>query len=180
MLKKIWHDPVWSKVIAAAILGLFSLGYFLDFLPVAWGWIKAACLFFIGTTPVWNWLLIPWGIATVAYSSWLALKAYADWRKPWRKYTQDVLHNLRWRWQYDRKGKVTNLKCHCRRCDFEIVPSRPTLNGRISFICNSCNSNFQPSNLGQDWNNQDWQSIITREIYKKIISGEWSQTVKSK
>lgn len=35
MLKKIWHDPVWSKVIAGVILGIGTAAavYFLDWWP---------------------------------------------------------------------------------------------------------------------------------------------------
>lgn len=59
MLKRIWADPVWSKVIATGIVavGAVIASYFLNLLPTFWGWLWAAVVFLGSTSAVWNWLL---------------------------------------------------------------------------------------------------------------------------
>jgi hypothetical protein len=41
MLKKIWHDPVWSKVIAVGIIAIFTAvgSYLLGWFPIIGQWL---------------------------------------------------------------------------------------------------------------------------------------------
>src|SRR5450755_3569081 len=63
LLKKLWHDPVWSKVIAGLILGglaiiggLWSKSDFSPDFAIAWTAAKS------GLGAVWAWLVAPIGI----------------------------------------------------------------------------------------------------------------------
>ena len=59
MLRKIWHDPVWSKVIVGVVLsiGAATVAYFLDWWPRIIQSLTAAPRFLGQRTSVPNWLL---------------------------------------------------------------------------------------------------------------------------
>ena len=59
MLKKLWNDPVWSKVIAGAILAVGTLlgTYFLDWWPTIGRFAKDAYNFALSPTSLLNWII---------------------------------------------------------------------------------------------------------------------------
>lgn len=59
MFKKLWHDPVWSKVIAGVILavGATVVTYFLNWWPVISEFVSRCITFALASTSTPNWLL---------------------------------------------------------------------------------------------------------------------------
>jgi len=59
MLKKLWNDPVWSKVIAAAIIGLAGIAFvsYRHWWSVIWHWITDLHAYLVSTTPIRHWVL---------------------------------------------------------------------------------------------------------------------------
>src|SRR3954467_9747363 len=105
VLKKIWADPVWSKVIAAAILALagFIASYLFNWWPAIAHAVGAAWGFLVGATVLPNWaigfgfiLTLPTFIILYA----MVRGRFADAAGPdWRSYTKDQFFGLVWRWR---------------------------------------------------------------------------------
>ncbi len=120
MLKKLWNDPVWSKVIATGILALAGavwVAYKQNWLPVmwrgitvAWHGITVAWAFLLGTTTVRRWVLGAFMLGTglfillligVLLIAWQAKKQTQD-SPEWRSYTNDNFYGLiKWVWDYE-------------------------------------------------------------------------------
>lgn len=179
VLKKIWNDPVWSKVIAAGIVaagGLFST-YRLNWWP---GWItrRLASLwaYLLSPSTVPHWLLVLLGLvgipiivlATVLV--WIAVfpKATAP---NWTSYTTDLFDGLRWRWRYA-NGCVDRLLSFCPHCDFQVYPDNTSpFAVIINFHCESCGRNLGTCE-GPD---NRLNSRVTRLIQQKLRAGTWRE-----
>jgi hypothetical protein len=142
VLRKLWHDPVWSAVIAALIVAvLLSMGaYFLNWWPTIIGSSMAAYRFVWQSTPVWNWLLGVLGFIALLVVTRVTV---AIWRRPpgWRTYREDILCDLVWRWTYDSGNRISTLHAYCRHCDLEIdpVPGPYLAGGPSLYECDGCN-----------------------------------------
>ena len=97
VLGKIWTDPVWSKVIAAGIVGAIAT-------PLAYHWwegLSAAGVSVMGflavKTPVPNWLLGTMGLCTTLLVGMIIMVGYALLRSkaepgpPWLNYLEDPI-----------------------------------------------------------------------------------------
>lgn len=172
-LKKIWHDPVWSKVIAAGVLGL------LGWLTYRWRlWaalrdeIVAAWTFLGSTSPVRHWVLglltvvMMVAVATAVLILWIVLSGRSRPPAPdWRAYTTDVFYDLRWRWRYE-DGRIGGLSPFCPRCGYALVPEDWGMN--LHFQCDKCPREYTVR--------QSWHSLLSkveRLVYQKLSSGEW-------
>ena len=183
MLKKIWHDPVGSNVIAglivSVVVGLVTwLAYLLNWLP---GWMtrRIAGLWAYLLSPLVfpHWLfillvflLIVLGVPTIIAVTTTkrpenATQSLVPLALPLRlSYTTDVFDGLRWRWRYAGE-KIDQLFPFCPNCDFQVSPNYPTSSKtRVHFQCESCGENL---GVRQGPYN-DLRSKVTRLIERNI------------
>jgi len=179
--KSIWKDPVWSAVIATALVALATaIGtYFFNYWPTIGNWFGAVSDFLTSRTNVANWLLGLLGLFALCTLFILGLLAWvatrpSDHSNPlpsWQTYTTDTFFGLRWRWQYV-GGVIERLTTYCPSCDYQIF-SEPTNSytafDRIGFKCDCCHRQ-----LGTfDESYQSLESKVERFIHQKIRSGTW-------
>jgi hypothetical protein len=181
MVKKLWNDPVWSKVIAGVILTVVATigAYFLDWWPsigsFIWNCYKS--IFFTTTTP--NWLL---GILCILSLPTIVIALALLWEKvhpkkqndshSWRSYTTDNYFGLRWRWKYYQDGGIYDVYTFCPHCDFQVFPydaSGYRIIDRIGYQCDSCGRD-----LGQvDESRDSLENKVIRLIQQKLRTGLW-------
>jgi hypothetical protein len=176
-LKRAWNDPVWSKVIAGAILAALGL-----FLSIWLDWWPAIIRFARGSTTLPNWLLTvlvlaAFGMLGVAgLILWVSRVAPAGPR--WRGFTEDVVMGLRWRWRYsaDADAEMWDLHAFCPTCDFQLFPKDvgpyryPPV---VMYPCENCGFQSQLFDLPSG----ELESLVRRQVQRKIRSGEWKNTV---
>lgn len=180
-LTKIWHDPVWSKVIAGFILavGAIAASYFFDWWPMIGELVAQCYAFVLASTYVPNWLLfilglliLPLGIifGVIVWQKVFTPQAIAP---SWQNYTTDFFFGLRWRWTYGGGGQIHDVHTFCPHCDFQVYPqdvSSYRFIDHIAFHCESCNrrlGEFQES-FGS------LESKTKRFIQQKLRNGTWS------
>ena len=180
MLKKLWNDPVWSKVIAGAILAVGTLlgTYFLDWWPTIGRFAKDAYNFALSPTSLLNWIIGVLGL--LAAPTIIGLLAII-WQKifpssssatDWRNYTTDKFFGLRWRWRYFGDGKIYDVHTFCPHCDFQIYAEDASAYravDRITFRCDSCSQR-----LGEfDEPFASLENKVKRFVQQKIRNGSW-------
>jgi hypothetical protein len=108
MWKKIWTDPVWSKVISAAILGIVGLAgsYVLNWWPAIGAWLAGALAFSASQSLVPHWaiglvvlLALP-TVLLVLIAAWGRIFPGSDEKPNPLTYTSDVFFGIRWRWSF--------------------------------------------------------------------------------
>jgi hypothetical protein len=178
---KIWHDPVWSKVIATLVLALLAaIGtYFFDWWPIIKPLFKTIIDFVFADTATPNWLLgfliIPWVVIfiVIGYLLWNR-KPSAQASFSWSNYTRDQILNLKWMWRYNAEGKITDLFSFCPHCDFQIYPrpSQDWIQGftHLAFHCENCGQKYpnQPETIAE------FENKVIRHIQLKIRNNTWS------
>ena len=173
ILKKLWHDPVWSKVIASVILalGMTVTGYFLNWWPTIGGFVSSSTL-----TP--NWLLfllvllcLP-TLIIIGALAWQNVFPSTPHSPSWKNYTTDIFFNLRWRWTYGTNGQIYDTHSFCPYCDFQVYAkdvSSYAVIEHIAFHCDSCGCNlgeFQESIYSLE-------SKIKRFVQQKLRNETW-------
>ncbi len=178
MLMKIWKDPVWSKIIATAILVLFGgIGtYFLGAWPDLLKDLIKLVEFLNSTNPVKNWViglaLIPWlliGFIILA----LIVESFKK-KEPslnWHSYTSDTFFGLKWQWSYS-SNNITDIYSFCPRCQYQIFAKN--VSGYIAiphyqYACDDCgycaqNNDVEPHEL---------EHRVKLKIQKNIRTEEW-------
>ncbi|OIR10426.1 hypothetical protein GALL_77380 [mine drainage metagenome] len=187
LVKKYWHDPVWSKVIAGSILAGATVvsAYVLNWWPIIGsrmsGAFAFAFTFIFASTSIPNWLiailLIPLVIGLLVIRLMVLNKLRPRKSIPdWHTYVRDAFFGIQWTWRYDETGKVIDLYSFCPSCDFQIYP-RPNHNilrdfTHIHFGCENCGhkfGNFQ-ENIAQ------FENKVIRHIQRNIRNGSWKTT----
>lgn len=178
--KKIWHDPVWSKVIAGAILAISALiaTYFLDLWPAIGSGMSFAYAY-IKTTwnlPIWLMILASLlSLPTIIFlllALWFKIFPGSDDSPTWKSYKTDSFYNLRWRWSYFDDGQINSLTTYCPNCDFQLYAhdlSPFRVIDHIGYSCESCRTDiceFQES-VGS------LESKVRRSIQQKLRNGTW-------
>ena len=180
-LKKLWHDPVWSKIIAAAIISLPAAAWaeYKNWWPSIWQGIAAgmatAWNYLLATTPVRHWLLGALVLSAVLFVILLTSVAASlrpgkdpygklvSFAADWHSYTSDDFFNLKWRWLY-RGGEIV-LNAYCPTCDYQVYPDDISdFSNHINFYCDSCKRRIVTQN-------ESWGSMkgkVTRFIQQKI------------
>ncbi|NEV65288.1 hypothetical protein [Thiorhodococcus minor] len=178
MFRKIWKDPVWSKVIAVGVLALISLiaSYFSGVWPFIYSTLSQAWYFLLASTSVSNWLL---GIMIVPFFllGYALLIAFKEWlfgiesELNFKDYTKDNFFGLLWVWRYS-GNRIDNLHSLCPRCQYQILPKDSSSYAAVSryeFICEDCGYSggyFEgyPEELHQK---------VELKIQKALRTGEW-------
>lgn len=150
MLKKLWNDPVWSKVIAAVILAVAALlgTYFLNWWSTISRKVIDAYNFALSPTPLSNWGI---GVLSLLATSTIIGLLARIWQKifppssHWQNYITDTFFALRWRWRYFEDGQICDVHTYCPHCDFEVyedVSSAYRTVDRVAFRCDRCGRNL--------------------------------------
>ena len=184
IVKKLWNDPVWSRVIAGVILavGASTGAYFLNWWPIIGGFTKRGYNFIFVTTNVPNWLLGILGIVclpTIFIVLALAWEQISPKKQNtesgWRSYKSDIYFGLRWRWKYFQDGSIHDVFTFCPYCDFQVFPyntSSYRIIDRIGYHCDSCGRD-----LGQLDESQDsLEDKVIRLIQQKLRNESWPRT----
>lgn len=177
-LKKIWSDPVWSKVISAGILALLaslyatvsgSWGSVWHGVGVAWDYITADVLVSRwALSLLWVWALLATTlIIAVAVHNVSQSKSVVN---DWRSYRSDNFFGLKWRWKLH-EAQPYDICAFCPVCDLQLDPQYEN-HFRVTAVMQ-----FQCDYGHGSWPFQEtWNSLedrITRMIQQKLRNGTW-------
>jgi len=166
-----------GTVIAAAILYLFR-----SWLPVIGSWlfsvIRAIWTFLIAGHAIPGWLLVIFVVCTL----WLTVRVLLGFRTaPSRShefteddYVKDSFFGLTWRWRYGQTGIYSVVPC-CSRCDMQVHPRLDhvsTLSTLTGYHCDNCGQH-----VSLEGDHQNIEDKVTRQIQRKLRSGEWKQVI---
>ena len=129
MFKKLWKDPVWSKVIATGLIALIASAgvYLLGWLPTLIDVLAKFWNFVIASSSVPNWLIglmaIPCLLLCWALVVELKDKITASDSEPinWKSYKRDNFFGLLWVWRYS-GNSIEGLHSLCPNCEYQILP----------------------------------------------------------
>ncbi len=176
MLKRIWADPVWSKVIATAIVavGVLGAGWFFNLLSSAWGLVLTAFSYLGSTTLVWNWLLLIMAGCTllvVGMILWESRGPKGKNNQPeWTQYRSDEFAGFRWHWRYNSFEEIVDLFPCCPTCDYQVLGRKEPF--WLDFECHSCGKTVQ---VNEDL--EELESKVRRLIQQKLRTGSWRAVV---
>lgn len=180
MIKKIWNDPVWSKIISAAILGLIV--WVSSLIPNLWASIGslvrkiAVTATSDITVPLYVLCLLGLGSAIIVLIILIAIKdRFTNSPPSFLNYNSDTFFGLTWRWRYDETaaGKsVSYLTSYCAKCDYQVYGRlRHTLDGvRVTYYCESCEE--EVASIQQT--DQTVQNRVERFILQKLRQNTFS------
>lgn len=178
--KKVWTDPVWSKVIASAIFGaVLYVPTAYGLWPDLWTIVKAGWGLLLSPSAVPNWLV---GLGVVSVILWViqAISAIRDGLasinpgEAWRSYKTDVFYGLRWQWKYADNGDIARLIPLCGQCSYQLHPHAAggySVISRIAFHCDICAKDSQEF----DGDFQDLKDKVIRMIHQKLRTNTWNQ-----
>ena len=178
--KRLWHDPVWSKVFASGILSLMGgavllFGWATDRLSpwIEWSYNQ------LTRSSIPNWIVIALAIIfLVSLVKCLSTLGRLLSEKPapatfaWSPYRTDVYQGIKWRWDYTPQGVIINLRSYCPHCDYRVLPrsiSPYRIDPRMGFHCEDCKRR-----LGEfDGYVRDLESVVIRWVEKRIRNNLW-------
>jgi hypothetical protein len=170
-IKTAWNDPVWSKVIATAIIAGAGVG-----ISIWLDWWPAIIRFAGSSTSVPNSLLALLVLCGVAVLGLVAIAARAflvngdDPSDP-SNYTEDLAMGLRWRWRNADSG-MWDLHSFCSVCDFQLFPrdvSAYLAAPEFEYFCEHCGFRSQRFTMPPG----EIESLVRRHVQRKLRSGEW-------
>ncbi|MEQ8486070.1 MAG: hypothetical protein RIB46_17060 [Pseudomonadales bacterium] len=182
MLKKLWNDPVGSKMIATAAVALlaFVASYLAGWWPTIWDAIKSFFLWFGETTPTYNWILVIAGCLILLVCV-LAVAAFRSDRRTITHtlYTQDSFDGLTWRWKIGAEGFVWDLYAFCPRCDYQVFAHNASSYRALDVIQYSCDScGYRTGEFEETV--EHLESRVMRFSQQKLRNGSWLDVVKSR
>lgn len=181
LLKRFWADPVWSKVIATAViaLGIGGSTYLFDWWPSIREILERVWRYSFETVAVWNWiaaLSILYMIGATSVLLYLLLPRSSEPFEHLRDYRMDNFDGVEWRWSYDMAGKVVKLHSCCPDCKYEITAEAPITWGAASlsvFVCEHCGRRAEV-HVAQN----ALYDVVIRLIHRQLRSGEWLETAR--
>jgi hypothetical protein len=166
-LKKIWADPVWSKVISVGIVALIPIAY-----AYSQGWWPYIGQWIVLNSPIPNWLLIILSILVFWKIGEIGIKfIYKPKRKAyaWTSFRKAKIDGIVWHWSYINNGCFDDdsLILCCPRCDYEL--RRDDMNQFI-LKCKHCNRNIRELSPSVDGPNSyvEFMDHIKLEIERRI------------
>ena len=186
MIKNIWKDPVWSKVIAAAIIAVLGFGgaYFAGLLPKFEIVVMHIWNFLIDKTSLNNWLIIvlsiPLIIMLILFFAYLK-ESNGEEHAPgplidFTNYNSDTFFNMNWRWSLGSDGSPYAVTPFCPKCDYQIMPkfdSSFRIAPRYAFICEDCG--FDGGAFEGEYPQIEQKVIL--KIQKDIRTGKWKEKI---
>jgi hypothetical protein len=188
-IKEIWHDPVWSKVIAGTILALATIiaTYFFDWWPIVCRSIEMGWNSFLKSTPLPNWVITVLVLLAISSVFFLLVmvrnKLFPSNKKTSTSndYKLDQFFGLRWRWGYYSNGVIRNLTTYCFDCDYQLYAGSPPSPGRykaavgIAYRCEVCGFKSEIFDEYKD----SFEDKVVRLIQQKIRNGGWEDALKT-
>jgi hypothetical protein len=182
LLKKVWHDPVWSGVISAAILTAFAgVGsYLLNWWPSIGHGLVTAWALLVEASPVPRWLLLLLTLLSlpmlllfvVGFWYWFSNRNNKMSGHDWNSYTTDNFYDLRWRWKYSTDRYPLGLTSFCPYCDFQVYPKNISafrVVDHIAFSCESCGRQ-----LGEfEESYEALENKVVRFIQQRLRNNTW-------
>ncbi len=176
-LKRIWHDPVISSVIAAILIGFGS--YFSPFWPLIKNFLIETITFLTKKTALPNWLI---GFLLLLSFLLLATKLIAAVRlltsaksaSDYRQYSQDEFFGIRWRWKYSYgSGQPVELCPFCVKCDIQIRPAdKSSYYGRGTlFKCDNTSCDAAAIEINEYL--FEIEDKVARHLQQKARAGNW-------
>ena len=174
LIKKIWHDPVMSKIVASVLLLVIGVVWTIfagwwsaihSALSKAWVW-----LFLI--TPTVNWLLVLLSLAAAVLTVLLLQFLYYrffDKKGNAFDYRTDEFFNVKWRWDWAH-GRLSNLTAYCPACDFEVFfdNSAYDIAKTSAIFCEDCNSLLHQFEQSVDEVESRVSRMILRNVRKRM------------
>lgn len=180
VLRRIWADPVWSKVISTVIIAVPGSAALWAGWTTFLTWINACIAFLGNATAVPNWLLaIGVILSLIALGSGFLLAAIAlrgAVNPSPNTYRRDYFIGMVWRWRYGIDNRVYDIVPFCPHCDFQIIPRRANAYQAVDclvFECEHC-GRFNTT-INESWD--DIERQVERRIHLKLRNGEWASAV---
>lgn len=123
MRKRSWPNSSQSKLLAGAVIVGLAAGYLTGLWSDLAYWVDGLVGLLAASTLVPNWLLGLFAVCAVIVAGWLgaALRPSRDPRPSSSVTSEDSFFNIRWRWAYDRSGRIEKPTPHCLRCGSRLV-----------------------------------------------------------
>lgn len=181
--KKVWRDPVWSKVIASLIFALIAaiFLYVKGLLPNVLDFFLGIYMWFGRSSNISNWLLIffiticaMFTIGIIALFVGLRRSKLREEESPF-SYREDKFFEITWRWKYGSNGDVYDIASFCTMCDYQIMPQNVAAYSfidRILYYCDHCGRQWGPFEMSQ----QEMDSRVERYIHQKLRTGAWKDS----
>jgi hypothetical protein len=96
-----------------------------------------------------------------------------------KDYKEDIIYNLKWRWNYTSVGEIVNINPFCPYCDFQVYPRRTSsyrIIDNIGFKCEDCGRDI----IDFEHNYQILVDKVVRVIQKNIRNDLWQDKVINK
>lgn len=202
MLRRIWHDPVWSKVIATGLC--VAIPWVVNRLFHWWSWsalfikfenaLRKGWAFALSTSPTPHWLIGLAGLVIILFIAVLVSALMPTARSEeqilpigrsagldqpaWHAYTTDTFYKVRWRWTYENSGQATIPVCFCPRCNCQLVVhnlGQMTGMDTSGFYCVSCDKYVEKIDKSLD----EVEQGVTLLIQKNPRNGTWADVVRN-
>jgi hypothetical protein len=173
VLKKVWNDPVGSKLIAAAIIaavgGWVAYHWSNVWLPALQRVAAAAWAFLLAKSLLSHWavgLLLLGDVLFLVLLAWVVLIAtQAGKEKPpeYLSYTSDNFYGLKWVWKYE--GMVPRILAALCSCGFQVNPDDNSIfASSLRFHCENCRRTIPVE--GHSWGSL--QDAVMRHIQLRL------------
>lgn len=182
LFRRVWSDPVWSKVIASVILVAAPSATWY-FWPKLSEWAIRLFTFLAETTEVANWLLyILYTLSFIAVVVpviffIMLIRQHKSQPNPIKDYLSDEFLGMTWRWRYSADRGIYGARPFCPYCDFQIYPGDASTYRFIpitSFQCDHCHR----LDTTIEGSFSDIEGKVERLIQLKLRNGEWSNAPK--
>lgn len=179
------RNGVIATVIGGVILFLIPQQYVVGFFTLLWSgvvwlWeVLVASYWMPGYAYLPTFILAFIGLVSILVGIYIAVKGEGKPEEPeFKKYTEDFIRGVKWRWVWA-DNQISNVWCYCPNCDATLVyddrSCRDLLEDihKTDFICENCNRVITSITGG---NKAYAISLISREIVRKIRTGEYKKT----
>lgn len=184
-LRRVWKDPVWSKVIAGAITTAgIAIYAFVNERFARWIADSAS---FIGnslarptTIPAWSLILVVVVSAVLPIAILFLLSRRQSEQlapsDPHQDYRDDIVFDFRWRWSFGYDQRAFDITMYCPRCDYELKP-RMFEGSHAEKGCYRCS--YKPSRaLGYVEDEDHLTHAVALEVERRARSEEWKNSGK--
>jgi len=156
ILKIMWKDPVWSKIISFGIIALLT---FMTNSFTKGAFIKSICSLLNREIALYWVLLVFLGIWLIN----IMLKYFKKKKKPrYYSYKEDTICNQKYRWDYDKSGRIICLFVICPKCHIRMIPTIDRYSGsQMEYNCPQCDHKISGSEFKDEYK---IQTIISEKI----------------
>jgi hypothetical protein len=177
IVRNLWKDPVWSKVISSGLLVLIGwLTYQFEFVK---GYIDFILIFFSRSLEIPLWVIC----ALIVVLSGFGFRIISRWitsnsEISFYSYNTDILYGLVWRRDYTSIDQIMNLHSFCPQCDYQLKPQYNSTGFRpfdffYSYDCDECSFKLN-SRIEKI---EEFEERVIKKIQQKIRNNEWKSVI---